>query len=71
MYLIATVCGTAPHAALRYHFLAHAVLLSLACYMHLISLFHIWCVLLLFVIAVHHHVRTNWTLTRMRMPHSQ
>jgi len=38
MYLIATVCGTAPDAALRYDLPAHAVLLSLACDMHLISL---------------------------------
>jgi len=30
MFLIATVCGTAPHAALRYHLFAHADLMSLA-----------------------------------------
>jgi len=36
MYLIATVCGTAPHAALRYHLLAHADLVSLACCTYII-----------------------------------
>jgi len=36
MFLIATVCGTAPHAALRYHLLAHADPVWLGCDMHLI-----------------------------------
>jgi len=37
MYLIATVCGTAPHAGLRYHRLARADLVWLAfCAPHLI-----------------------------------
>jgi len=36
MYLIATVCGTAPDAALRYHRLAHADPVYVACCTYLI-----------------------------------
>jgi len=36
MYLIATVCGTALHAALRYQLLVHADVVSLACLTYII-----------------------------------
>jgi len=34
------------------------------------GLFHVWCVRLLFVIAVHHPVSTNWTPARTMMSYS-
>jgi len=67
MYLIATVCGTAP--TLRCVISAFDMLIAaVARLLHdLISLFYVWCVRLLFVIAVHHPVRTNWTPARTMM----
>jgi len=56
MYLIAAVCGTAlaPRRLER----SDLVSRSLACCTHrIISLFHVLCVLLLFVIAMHHPVQ--------------
>jgi len=53
--------------ALRYHHLEHDVVVSIACCTHLVSLLHVWFVLFLFVIAVHYHVRINWTPARTMM----